>query len=98
MITKYGKINENTFEEYIAKLSGRIYKILPLKEEKCKTWSIYIESLIFELFGLKNIFNKLEENTIFISLIGTLEQLKNEDDIATVKREVFKCIDLLKKL
>ena len=94
---KYGELPKETLEEYKKRLVGRVYKILPMKEEKCETWEVYIESLLFELVGNKKMVDDMENNADFISLLSSLEGIMHEEDISVIKREVFKCLGLVKK-
>lgn len=95
---KYGTVSEKTLEQYKQKLTGRVFKILPMREEGCDTLSIYIESLLYELLGNKTLIEDFDKNSDFLSLLGTLENLKDENDLKTIKREVFKCLELIKKI
>lgn len=98
MNTKYGQISEELLQEYKDKLTGKVFKILPMKEENCSTWELYIESLLHELFGCKEIVNEWRESADFLSLVSILEEISNEDDISIIKREVFNCLNLIKKM
>lgn len=84
--------------EYKAKLTGLVFKILPMKEEGCPTWRVYIQSLLYELIGATKLFEELSKSANFISLISTLRNLLDEEDVKVVKREVFKCLDLIQKI
>lgn len=96
--TKYGKIPNCFIDEYKDRLIGRVFKILPMVEEKSDTWDVYIESLLFELHGMDVLIQELNCNSDFLILLATLEELKKEHEHSVVKREVFKCVDLVKKL
>lgn len=79
-----------------------IFKILPLYEEKNIGVSTYIDSLLFELYGLDNAIS-IDGSGEYISLLSTLESIKleviKEDGTKkVVKREVFKCINLIKNM
>lgn len=79
-----------------------VFKILPLYEEKNETLDIYLDSLIKLFDGLdKAIDNNLGYE--YISLLAILSSIKeivvkegNQKPI--VKREVFKCINLVKNM
>lgn len=96
--TNYGDIVPNVFCEYKKKLINRVYKILPMKEEKCETLNKYISSLIRELVGAKLMSEYIEDKETFAIIIFTLEQLKDEEDLLIVKQEVFKTIKLIKQM
>jgi hypothetical protein len=77
---------------YLQKLIGRIFKILPLREENYDTLSDYISSLLVELHGNEQLINDVD----FYRLNGILEYLRtNNDDLRLVKREVFNCINII---
>lgn len=79
-----------------------IYKILPLFEEKNVGVDTYIESLLFHLYKLKKVV-LLPYGHEYVTLLATLESLKDEikkpdSEHAVVKREVFKCINIVKNM
>lgn len=96
--SNYGKLPEELIEEYKDRLVGRVYKILPMKEENVGTWNAYIESLLFELVGHKDLIKGLDDNSDFISLLSILEGLIGEEDLTVVRREVFKSLNLIKRI
>lgn len=96
--TKYGKVTDESLDSYLKGLIPRIFKILPLKEEEYETLDIYIDSLLREMIGLANVVDELKLNTNYLSIIGTLENLLDENDIKIFKRDVFKCLDIIKKM
>lgn len=96
MNTKYGDISDASYKDYYKKLIDKVYKILCLKEENCSTLDIYIESLLIDIVGQEKI---LKGNGNFLSLIGILETLSTSDySLKIYKREVFKCINIIKLL
>lgn len=87
---------------YLESVVSSVFKILPLYEEKNSGLSKYIESLVFELDSFQDTFY-VEESPEYGSLMNTLRSLKKEVDKedskkSTVKREVFKCINVIKNL
>lgn len=97
------EITSLIFSNYTLLLIDRIYKILPLFEEKNEGLFRYIQSLIYELDGLFHVIVSLKSNAEYLSLVATLEALSDdlivfssEKDI--VKREVFRCIDIVKRI
>lgn len=99
------KINANSkaFSEYEANLVDRIYKILPLFEEKNEGLFPYVQSLIYELNGLFWTIEELNSSN-YIILLATLESISDDclfnDELnhGVIKREVFKCLELVKKM
>ena len=94
--------NDERLIVYLKSLVNSIYKILPLYEESNTGLRIYVESLLFELYGLGKVV-PISDSYDYLSLLSNLESLKyqvglDEDKKATVKREVFKCINIIKNM
>ena len=94
-------IHRNMVHLYLdSNIVDGIYKILPLYEENNVGLEKYISSLLIELYGFDNVFKTDEIG--YVSLLATLEGIKIEvckkDNKRTVKREVFKCMEIVKKL
>ena len=91
------------FYNYLEVLKGRVFKILPLLEEKNVGVEKYIGSLLFELYGFQNVVETLENNHHYTSIISTLEEiynvaLLNEYDLSVIRSEILKSINLVNKL
>jgi len=96
---EYGKIPEENFNNYFQFLVGKTYKILPMKEENCDTLNSYLESYQRELIGNQQLFKKLIDEPMFITILNTIQYLISEDySVDICKKEVFKCIHLFKKI
>lgn len=94
------KDNKRLVEYFEVKNVNSIFKILPLYEEDNANLDSYISSLIIELDGLESYINyRLSE---FVTLIAVISSLQNETKKTanqdTVKREVFKAIEISKSL
>ncbi|MCR4361971.1 hypothetical protein JDW21_19655 [Bacillus subtilis] len=94
--------NKKKLINYLNSVVNSVFKILPLYEEKNEGINTYVESLLFELYGLQEAVS-LEQSYEYISLLSTLESVKKEvskkDSKKTViKREVFKCINIVKNM
>lgn len=92
--------NKDRLLVYLDALINSVFKILPLYEEKNVGIETYVESLLFELYGLDKVI-KIENSYEYISLLSTLESIKknvtNQDsEKKVIKREVFKCISIIK--
>lgn len=94
--------NNDKLVVYLNSVVNSVFKILPLYEEQNIGVKTYIESLLFELYGLEDAV-ALEHSYEYISLLSTLESVKKEvakpDSKKTIiKREVFKCINIIKNM
>lgn len=100
--------NSKAYKSFIKKLTDRVYKILPLYEEKDQGLTVYVRSLIFELEGLPSVIDGSRDSE-YISLMATLESIYDEfllcdfDEIGSethglLRREVFKCANVVKKI
>lgn len=84
---------------YLNFLIGKVYKCLPMRENGETTLNSYMSSLLRELIGNFELISELKGNPLFISLIGKLEYLiQNEVTIKIYKKEVFDCISLIEKI
>lgn len=94
-------VNDNTISQYLETVIDKMFKILPLYEENNETLDVYIESLVFELTGFISKYGGMS-TTDYISIMSTLEgiriTIKTEGNQPEVKREVFKCINVVIKI
>lgn len=95
-------MNNDKLAMYLSTVVNSVFKILPLYEEKNIGVGTYVESLIFELDGLQDVVS-IDNSYEYISLLSTLASVKREvlnDDgkKAIIKREVFKCINIIKNM
>jgi hypothetical protein len=94
--------NNERLTTYLNTVINSVFKILPLYEEENVGLETYIESLLFELYGLDKVVD-MEQSYEYVSLLSTLESVKMEvvkedSKKTTVKREVFKCINIIKNM
>lgn len=94
--------NDKRLIIYYDSLINSVFKILPLYEEKNIGIKTYVESLLFELYGLDKVI-KIEDSNEYITLLSTLESVKkeitkNDSEKKVIKREVFKCISIVKNI
>lgn len=90
---------EEMFEKYLGVLINQFFKILPIRENGEPSLKKYIKSLQIELIGNERLISALNNDPMFLSLISTLQyMLDNDCDVPTTKQEVFKAIDICKKL
>jgi hypothetical protein len=96
-------VSKELFSNYSSSLIDRVFKILPLFEEKNEGLYKYVQSLIYELNGIFYVVDKLKYNAEYLILLATLESLSDDvmfSDVKSdvIKREVFKCIDIIKRV
>lgn len=88
---------------YLNKLVDRLYKILPLYEEKNRGLFRYVQSVIFELEGFRDRYPDIGSMPDFESVMNTLEEISNQSilfsaDKKLIKSEVFRIIGIIKKI
>ena len=96
--TKYGVIEDINIDKYFNSLVNKVFKLLPLKEENSDTLPKYINSLLVELCGANRLIQEFSSDSRYLTLISTIEGLNCINDFNTYRSEVFKCIDLIKKM
>lgn len=94
--------NDEKLVIYLNTVVNSVFKVLPLYEEQNVGVQTYIESLLFELYGLEDAI-LIEHSYEYISLLSTLESVKKEvakqdSRKSVIKREVFKCINIIKNM
>lgn len=94
-------ISEKDYRNYLIQLKDRVWKILPMYEEKNETIEEYIDSVNFELFGLRGLIGELPHGIWYVKSLATLEQLKVETRLIgkqkKVKKEIFKVLNTIDK-
>lgn len=97
--TKNIEITDKVVQKYFKALIGRFYKILPIKESGEPSLGKYMESLQLEMIGCRDLIEAINHDELYLSLLSILQYL-SENDCKTevVKREVFKSINICKKL
>jgi len=97
--TKYYAIPNEYFSNYFKFLIGKVWKILPMTEENNQHLEKYMEGLQRELIGNMNLVENLKSDGYFITLLNKIEFLINEEyDIGICRKEVFECVELVKKI
>lgn len=92
MMTKYGTISDEQFDRYKRSVVGRIYAILPMKEENVSTVREYVEGLNRELVGSLEVFTRCER---ILSVVCLLESIVNEADHAVYRKDVLRCCNII---
>jgi hypothetical protein len=102
MINKISR-DSTLFDNYLEVSKNRVFKILPLLEESNEGVNHYVESLLFELYGLQNVVSGVKESHNYLALLCGLESIFNEisvkeKDLKFIRSEIFKLLGLIKKL
>lgn len=99
--TIYGDISSQSFNAYLMSLRGRIWKLLPLREEKCDTLNNCIIGLIQEVQGCSEVFDKHPHGeymvTVGILLHNSLSELADED-FSSYRKHILRCCNLIDKV
>lgn len=93
-------MNDLMSARYFDHMVGRLYKILPLKESAEETLPEYLDGLYTELAGIERV-TSLSRQPYYVSIVGIVSFLAGNIstcDIKKVKRDVFRAINLCKKL
>lgn len=87
-------------DKYLKSLISKTFKILYIKEQQPETLYNYVDSLRIELIGAQQSFSELQESPRFQSIINIINYFCSNTELEhkIVKREVFKCIDLINKI
>ncbi|MEG1502109.1 MAG: hypothetical protein RR370_01830 [Synergistaceae bacterium] len=96
-------MNENIpnqlYENFLHRLVGKFFKIMPLKEEKSPTLKLYLTSLKIDIIGCSELIKDMNYDDRFLELLNVLQYfLSHEYDQKTCHREVMKCIAITKRL
>lgn len=93
-----------SIEAFLQSLIGKIFKILPMREQLESGEQIFLEqylaTLAIELSGACITFPELSTNKNFITIINTVNGINTYGilSVKEIKCEVFKMINLLEKL
>ena len=85
---------------YFYSLVGRIFKILPLREEgDTDAFRAYVDALWMEMSGALKLFPELWNNSKYVSVLNIIGYLSmNEVDVAKCRRELFQAINLIQQV
>lgn len=91
------------FHNYLEVSKNRMYKILCLFEEENEGLFHYVNSLIFELYGVQHCITGVKDSFHYLSILTTLESIlsetiTNEKDLIFIKSEVFRLMGHIEKL
>lgn len=90
-------------EPFLASLTGKIYKLIPMREDKELGVEVfldkYIDSLLIELMGAMDTFPDLSNDEQYISIVNTAQYMAHHEvDSASWRRESFKMLNMLDRI
>lgn len=91
-------IDMDYIDAYVELLVGKIFKLLPMKEQDNPTLLKYHESLMVELTGFSFVAKEHVDKALLVSIISSINGLLDIDDMKLYKRKVFECINATKRL
>lgn len=94
--TLYNDIPVNLHINYMDNLINRVFKILPLKEEKSDTVEAYITNLLYELTGNKELIIYLNNDSRYETILSNLQKLLSQD--TNYRTLVFNTITLITQI
>ena len=85
---------------FIHGLTGRIFKMLPLREESDNGEAVYLDeymhSLARDVIGAMTTFPELINYPEYITVVNTIQYLNSESsDFQTFRKEVFHMLEIL---
>ena len=99
MVLKYDVvIKDSVIEQDLIKITDKIYKLLPTREEG-NDWTKLLQTLIIELTGMSNLF--IGKQDLFLPLLCKLEglfSLQDKDQFLAFRRTIFDCLNLMNSL
>ena len=98
METKYGQLPDEMLVAYVDGMFAMVFKMMPMKQNGTETLSSYIEATLRELVGQKELVFALKNNKEYQSILGTMESLLLQDDFQTFRSDIFKIMNLIKRL
>ena len=85
-------------QEYLNKLIGRVYKIIPLKEENSQYVDVYINGLVDELIANSRLMRAFNYDSRIMIVSSTLKSTVYCTNHSEYKSAVFKCIKYIEQL
>jgi hypothetical protein len=97
------KQDSTLYISYLTVVKDRVFKILPLIEEENEGLFKYIDSLVFELYGLQYVIHGLIDSHNYLSLLATLEAIQDElivqnKDFSFIRSEILRSLGTVDKL
>ena len=94
--TQYNSIPCQLHHNYLKNLINRVFKILPMKEEKSDTLDAYISALLQELTGNRDLILYLKNDSRYEMILSNLQSLQNDE--VSYRATVFNTISIIKQL
>lgn len=92
-------ISDTMFANKLAVYINQFYKILPIKEAGEPTLQRYMLGLQREMLGCRELIHALKDDPQYLTLLSILQfMIDNDCDVATVKSDVFRSINILKHM
>ena len=97
------EMDDSLVDQYLERLKSRVFKILPLIEEKNEGIYSYVDSLIFELYGLQYVVKGMPNSSNYITILSTLESISDElimkeKDFKFLRSEILRLVGIVNKL
>lgn len=84
---------------YMDTLTGKLFKVIPLKESNNEHLIEYLDSLSVELIGAYDLYSELLLNKKYLILVNTINYLlNNKCEFKKCRREILKCINIVEKI
>jgi hypothetical protein len=96
--TKYGQLPDEILMAYVNGMTGKIFKMLPMKQDGSKTLLVYMESILREFIGNKELVEKFKHNEVFLAILGTLESLLHQDNFSLFRSDILKILNLIEQM
>ncbi|MDD3063893.1 MAG: hypothetical protein PHX50_13885 [Massilibacteroides sp.] len=94
--------SEEQKRNYIKRLVGKVWKMLPIREGSEEDFKLYYQSIIAEIDGAQKIFN---DSMFFLDLMAKLNALpslyfdeKNDANHKNYKNRVIECVNIVNKI
>lgn len=94
------EISDEMIRHYFERLTGRIFKIIPIKEEGEFPVQPYLISLLREMLGAKDLMAAIGQDERFMQCINIMDYMAGHEDMEmkALKSEVFHMLNILKKV
>lgn len=90
-------------ESYLNSLRGKIFKIIPLVQQKNENVYSYVNAVTFQVSGLKHVVEDLENNHLYIDMWAVLEEtltelLAPDPDVQLIRSELLRIVNSIDKM